>query len=219
MQTLYTTKKMTIPYTMTYLIGWLSFMFGTYQHYFGSQQSVNSFTALGVLLLVHYTLQVKDDNPQLIAWGLWFSGLIVQLAQIVAGFQMELTLPLGLMLTLILATLSNMKDSISAFVVMSLMILLPFEWQSILVTSALMMIGMKQQGRTRYYMLFFAGLMAVTAYTQTSGLSLLTLIGAFVLSGWKEEKNREMSFLSFISFQVLAHAFYFLFAYLLLSVM
>lgn len=219
MPTLYPTRKLTIPFTMNYLIGWLSFMFGTYQSFFKSQPAVNPFTAFGVMLLVHYTLQFKDENPQLIAWGLWFSGLIVQLAQIVAGYQMELTLPLGLMLTLTLATQIKERDSMGMFILMSLLIVLPFEWQSVLVISALTMIGMHRKDSTRYYMFFFAGLMTIVAFSQTAGLSLMVLLGSAILANWREEKTYEMPFLSFIAFQVMAHIYYFFFAYILLSLM
>lgn len=219
MPTLYPTKKLTIPFTMNYLIGWLSFMFGTYQHFFKSQPAVNPLTALGVMLLVHYTLQFKDENPQLIAWGLWFSGLIVQLAQIVAGYQMEMTLPLGLMLTLTLATQIKEKDSMGIFILMFLLIVLPFEWQSLLVISALTMIGMHRKDNARYYMFFFAGLMTIAAFSQTGGLSFVTLMGSLMLVNWKEEQVYEMPFLSFIAFQVMAHIYYFFLAYILLSVM
>lgn len=219
MPTLYPTKKLTIPFTMSYLIGWLSFMFGTYQYFFKSQPVVNPLTALGVMLLVHYTLQFKDENPQLIAWGLWFSGLIVQLAQIVAGYQMEMTLPIGLMLTLTLATQIKEKESMGIFILMSLLIVLPFEWQSILVISALTMMGMHREDNTRYYMFSFAGLMTITAFSQTAGLSLVVLLGSALLANWKEEQTYEMPFLSFIAFQVMAHIYYFFFAYILLSVM
>ena len=88
------------------------------------------------------------------------------------------------------------------------LVYLPVEWGSIIGICAVTTAG-SQHKTGQLYLLLFALALTIGSTVQTGGLSVLALIGSYLLSNWTSEKEFHVSFPAFILAFIMAYGTYF----------
>ena len=209
--------KMTVPITPSYIIGWFAFVIGTYLHYFKEYEATNMVTTLGLLMLLHYLVQVPKEKAVLVAWGLWFAGLIVQVPQLAVSETPLYVLPFGLIIVLSFLSLAKKETltatEFSSLTIVLLLYLFPFEWGSALLYGGVIMgLYRKEQTPSLISWLWFFYVIFMTFQDASYIYIFLMIIGSLVLSDARNEESIHLPFLSFVLMNVFAYSSYILYA-------